>query len=372
MITNNMQPDTTAEEKSGDDLINRELPDGWVVNRAITRPIDEDLTGGHFSRGYIASKTGKNGKITDAFLKVIDVAAALRSSSGSLMERLKVMTDSHTFECTILNICTHAKMDRIVKVLGRGELLSPPNKNLQFSIPIPYILFELADGDIRKVVSRTDKLDDAWRFRILHDAAVGLQQLHSQDIAHQDLKPSNVLIYNKDKAAKLGDLGRASRKGLPANHDNIDVAGDLSYAPPEQLYGKILPEWVDRREGCDLYHLGNLAMFLFTGTTPSAHYRKDIVEILPRAWGGQGNCDYSTALPALIKSFTKLVDKIKDDLPEWSKDEMTLIIKNACNPDYTLRGDPDARKRVGSPIGIETFVSRFDRLSKRAMVEIKK
>ena len=63
---------------------------------------------------------------------------------------------------------------------------------------------------------------------------------------------------------------------------------------------------------------------------------------------------------------------IKKDFPDWASDELSQIVINACNPDYLNRGDPDAKKRAGSPIGIEAFVSRFDRLSKRAMIETRR
>jgi eukaryotic-like serine/threonine-protein kinase len=73
-----------------------------------------------------------------------------------------------------------------------------------------------------------------------------------------------------------------------------------------------------------------------------------------------------------MESFTKFVNKIRQDLPDWSADELSRIVFNACNPDFTKRGDTDARKRVGSPIGIQEFVSRFDRLAKHALVNTRK
>lgn len=345
------------------------LPGGYTITRQLPRPGSAgatDLTGSWFSIGYIASNGNK-----EAFLKVIDVQQALAAQPGStLMERLKQVADSHSFECSILDICSKAKLDRIVRILDKGEL-PPPHGAF---IPIPYILFELADGDVRKIVSRTSKIDDAWRFRVLHNVAVGLQQLHGQQIAHQDLKPSNILLFEQDgKGAKIGDLGRASRRGMDAGHDEFSIAGAKNYAPPEQVYG-IRPErWEDRREGCDLYHLGSLATFMFSGTTPTDYYLQVLSpEIRPAIWLGSSTCDYQTALPILTSVFTAFVDLITQDIPPWARDELSQIIVNACNPDYTKRGDPDARKRTGNPIGIDAFVSRFDRLSKRAEVELRR
>ena len=61
----------------------------------------------------------------------------------------------------------------------------------RFSGPstVQYIVFELADGDVRSVISAADDLDVAWAIRSLHHMAVGLAQLHRTGIAHQDVKP---------------------------------------------------------------------------------------------------------------------------------------------------------------------------------------
>lgn len=353
-----------------DNLVGMPIADGWVITKKLPKPGSEgaeDLTGSFFSIGYIASKDK-----TEAFLKVVDVEHALRmhDTGMPLIERLKLVTDSHSFECSVLDICQKAKLDRIVRILLKGELSPLPGS----FIPIPYILFELADGDVRKIVSRTNKIDDAWRLHVLHDTAVGLQQLHSQQIAHQDLKPSNVLVFEQDKKrAKIGDLGRASRRGTEASHDGTSIPGAILYAPPEQIYGQIPERWEDRRESCDLYHLGTLMAYMFAGTTPTDYYIQALgAEIRPHYWQGTGKSDYKTALPLLQSAFTSFIAQIQQDFPAWAAVELSTVLLHACHPDYEKRGDPSARARVGQPIGIETFVSRFDRLARRAEIEIRR
>lgn len=360
-----------ANQTAAANLVGTVLKDGWTITKQLPRAGSlgaEELTGAWFSIGYIASDGKK-----EAFVKVIDVQKAIQMHSpASLIERLKLLTDSHTFECTILDLCIKARLDRVVRIMAQGEI--PAAAGAAMPIAIPYIMFELADGDVRKIISRTNKIDDAWRFNVLHDVAVGLQQLHGQQIAHQDLKPSNVLLFETGKqGAKIGDLGRASRRGMDAQHDGFQIAGAPNYAPPEQVYGVMPARWEDRREGCDLYHLGSLATFMFAGVTPTIHYVQTLSPaVRPRPWQGNGACDYPTALPLLASSFAGFLAQIQSDLPTWAAPELSQIIVNACNPDFEKRGDPDARRRTGSPIGIETFVSRFDRLAKRAMIESRK
>ncbi len=361
-----------------ENLIGHEFPNGWVITDKLQKPGSmgaKDLTGSFFSIGYTATKTEKESSgrsvTKNAFVKVIDVQRALTLNTGtSLMDRLKLVTDGHTFECSILDVCIKAKLDRVVSIIDKGELSAPTGT----LVGVPYIMFELADGDLRKIVSRSNKIDDAWRLRVLHDVAVGIQQLHGQRIAHQDLKPSNVLVFDTDrKGAKIGDLGRASQRGMNIDHDDFVIAGHPSYAPPEQMFGVIPERWEDRREGCDLYHLGTLATFLFSGITPTDHYLNSLpVDVRPARWGGNGSCNYHAALPFLIAEFTDFLSKIANDLPSWARAEITTIIENACNPDFAKRGDPAARRRVGSPLGIEAFVSRFDRLAKQAEIESRK
>lgn len=355
-------------ENHAESLLGVELHDGWMLTQKLPRPgtaAAADQTGACFSIGYIATRDGK-----EAFVKVIDVERVLRMTVGStLLERMRVVSDTYGYEVSILEACKDARLDRIVKIIHQGEL-PPPQGSI---VPTPYIMFEKADGDVRKIVSRSAKLDDAWRLRVLFDVARGLQQLHGQQIAHQDLKPSNVLIYDKTgEGAKIADLGRASMRGRDAMHDQLIIAGAVPYAPPEQVFGITPARWEERREGCDLYHLGTLAAFLFSGTTPTDYYCQSLGDdIRPLPWRGLGRCDYQTALPLLQSAFTAFVAKICDDLPEWASDELSQIVINACNPDYEKRGDPKARERVGRPLGIDTFVSRFQRLSKMALVKVR-
>ena len=198
--------------------------------------------------------------------------------------------------------------------------------------------------------------------------------MHGKKIAHQDLKPSNILLFETEKkGAKIGDFGRASVMGTGASHDRMVIAGAKNYAPPEQIYGVTPERWEDRREGCDIYHLGSLVTFIFAGVTPTTYFASNLaVEIRPPIWQGAGTCDYQAALPILTSSLVSFVQSISVDFPDWAASELSQIVLNACNPDYTKRGDPSARKKVGSPIGVDTFVSRFDRLAKRAVFEVKK
>src|SRR4029078_6903029 len=102
-----------------------------------------------------------------------------------------------------------------------------------------YLIVELADGDIRSHLDTQAVLDAVFVMKMLHHVAIGLKQLHTANIAHQDLKPSNVLVFRKQMEGKICDLGRAWDKNGAGPYDHDPIAGDWHYAPPEFLYDAI-------------------------------------------------------------------------------------------------------------------------------------
>jgi serine/threonine protein kinase len=205
------------------------LRDGWTVVAPI--PKHPAGTGGHFSACYTV-KNVSTGQV--AFLKAIDVGSALQSADP--MRELQKLTAAFNFERDVLNKCRSHRMKRVLVPIADGSHVvaaSPPPIN-----NVPYIIFELASGDIRAFHAVLAQFDVAWCLRSLHHSAVGLQELHYRGIAHQDLKPSNVLTF-PDKGSKLADLGRSFDVASTSPHDSFQIPGDRTYASPEQLYGLI-------------------------------------------------------------------------------------------------------------------------------------
>ncbi|GAH13146.1 unnamed protein product, partial [marine sediment metagenome] len=151
---------------------------------------------------------------------------------------------------------------RVVVPLADGtakvsEIFAPLDK-------VPYLIFPMATGNIRDEVEKWKRFDLAWALRSLHHSAVGVQELHGVNIAHQDIKPSNVLVFPFE-GSKLTDLGSASQVGTPSQSDKKIVPGDVSYTTPEQWYGWSQSPDFSNRFLVDLYHLGGLIFFFFAG-----------------------------------------------------------------------------------------------------------
>ena len=92
------------------------------------------------------------------------------------------------------------------------------------------------------------------------DVLLGLQFLHSLDIAHRDLKPENVLIDSRGRC-KLGDFGAVLDLTSGQRAGSFDGTAEyVSY--PEVLEGE------STTTKCDLWALGCLVFQLSTGRLP--------------------------------------------------------------------------------------------------------
>ncbi len=278
---------------------------------------------------------------------------------------MEIMVVAFNFERSILARCKEWKLDRVVVAVADGVV------KVQGDFPIKavnYLIFELAKGDIRSQLDLEKAIDVGWRLRVLHHTAVGLRQLHGNGIAHQDLKPSNVLVFDNHES-KIADLGRAAQKNFAGPYDEFDIAGDKTYAPLELMYGQVNPDWNMRRFGCDAYHLGSLATFFFGGISMTAAILTKLGQAQhPSVWTG----DYESALPYLkeafdlaVRDFQSKVQAINDG-PVLAKD-LTQIVRELCEPDPTRRGDPNLlASKETNHFSLERYVSRLNALAYKA------
>ena len=271
---------------------------------------------------------------------------------------LEFMTAAFNFERVLLEKCRSNNLFRIVRVLDSGTIAAEEG---DLSSVVQYLIFELADGDIRSFVEFGEGIDNAWVLRTMHQAAAALYQLHRVQVAHQDLKPSNILLFEFDHS-KLGDLGSASDLSQASPNDQLDCAGDLTYAPPELLYGQIHQDWRTRRLACDMYLLGSLIVYFYTGVSMthlllsrvgSSHHHD--------TWGGP----YNEVLPYVQRAFAQVVRELPQNVPIEFADDITRLVGQLCDPDPLQRGHPKDRNG-NNKYSLERYVTRLDVLARRS------
>lgn len=328
-------------------LVGMKLPEGWLV---VDDAKDFDgKSGGTFSYGYSVERGDER-----AFLKAFDYLEAM--SSPNPAAALRPLVEMYEFERELHDRCS--RMNRVVKIVGHGSVQvpgAPPPTNV-----VQYLLLELADGDLNWAIGNFDKLSTSYLLEMAHNAAVGLWQLHKQEIAHQDLKPSNLMIFNNGQhAAKVGDLGRAVPKGSKAPHSRGKVAGDYRYAPPERLYGiEYGGEWSIGRVAGDMYLLGSLLFSIFVGSPLTAALLHNIPkEKHYMVWRGT----YEEIIPDLVVQFDAMINTALKKFPSDIGNEILALIRELANPDIERRGNV---KKPRQQYSLETYVSKLDRLSK--------
>jgi hypothetical protein len=133
---NQMSYPNPAECLEGENLGN-----GWLVLKRITpHPAS---TGGHFSFGYEVQhhETGKT-----AFLKALDFMDAF--NAPDFPRRLQELTTAYNFERDLLAKCNKHHMKRILTPLADG--IHKVSSCLGPLKDVAYLIFDLAEGDIRK------------------------------------------------------------------------------------------------------------------------------------------------------------------------------------------------------------------------------
>ena len=70
-----------------------------------------------------------------------------------------------------------------------------------------YIVLEWADcGSLRSLIGQKHMFNDIQLASIFKQVLLGLKYVHEQGIAHEDIKPSNLLLFS-DGSAKISDFG---------------------------------------------------------------------------------------------------------------------------------------------------------------------
>ena len=166
-------------------------------------------------------------------------------------------------ELTVLAKCIHP---RICQFLGS-----------RIQGTIGYMVFEYMDhGDLRKYIRDNPSLEASQRIALVKDVALAILYLHDRRpnaVMHRDLKPDNVLVA-RDGTAKVADFG------ISRLIDNIVGTARLwgdTHTGEVGTYTWMAPEVANSKQyglASDVYSLGLIIYFVWTGTVPFSQYPK--------------------------------------------------------------------------------------------------
>ncbi len=125
-----------------------------------------------------------------------------------------------------------------------------------------YIAMRLVEGSDLKAVLRDGPLEPARAVRVLEQIAGALDAAHARGLVHRDVKPSNVLLDEREHVY-LADFGLSRYLGdaaIPLGP--AKSLGTADYVAPEQIRG----EEVDGR--ADVYALGCMLYECLAGAPP--------------------------------------------------------------------------------------------------------
>ncbi|XP_015126771.1 eukaryotic translation initiation factor 2-alpha kinase 1 isoform X2 [Diachasma alloeum] len=137
---------------------------------------------------------------------------------------------------------------------GRGRICPYYSPRVRYATI--YIQMALCEKTLRAWLDeRLEATPEPIATTILKQILDGLHYMHSRDIVHHDIKPSNIFIgaIGQRVEIQVGDFGLACPRKSESHHP---VFGTELYAAPEQLNGQCNPK-------SDLYSLGIVLFEIF-------------------------------------------------------------------------------------------------------------
>eukprot|EP01090_Pellita_catalonica_P002106 TRINITY_DN11765_c0_g1_i2.p1 TRINITY_DN11765_c0_g1~~TRINITY_DN11765_c0_g1_i2.p1 ORF type:complete len:429 (-),score=88.40 TRINITY_DN11765_c0_g1_i2:90-1376(-) len=114
-----------------------------------------------------------------------------------------------------------------------------------------YLVFEHMDTDLHAVI-RAKILEDVHKQFIVYQLLKALKYMHSGEVLHRDMKPSNLLL-NSECLVKVADFGLARSIAAIDDNENImtDYVATRWYRAPEILLGS-----QNYTKGVDMWSIG--------------------------------------------------------------------------------------------------------------------
>lgn len=186
---------------------------------------------------------------------------------------------------------------------------------------VVYLVTEFVDGADagKRADARGGRLPLEETVAIISQVLAALSHAHAQGYIHRDIKDQNILVNGTgpDLCAKLTDFGLAksfTQSGMSGVTVAGEMAGTLSYMPPEQL-----KNFRDVKPQSDIYALGMTAYSLLTGQVALNIGRKTSMAETIKAIFEQPTIPLSQRDPKLPPLLCEIIDRalVKDPTQRW-------------------------------------------------------
>jgi serine/threonine protein kinase, bacterial len=225
---------------------------GSVYHRTMagTSFTDRDPSPGErFGPFAIEDVLGEGGMSTVYRARIVDddSIVALKVAKPS-MRANDVESRRFAREARVSGDVSHA---HLAPVTGCGEV----DGRLYLAMPL------LTGGTLAQRMADRGPLPMAEVIRLLTQVAGALDTLHTAGVVHRDVKPSNILLDDEDRAM-LSDLGLVHVDGYSVLTQIGHVMGTMDYMAPEMISGG------DVGPSVDIYALGCIAYQMISGRVP--------------------------------------------------------------------------------------------------------
>ena len=128
-----------------------------------------------------------------------------------------------------------------------------------------------------------------------------------------------------------------------------------------------------RRLSCDVYHLGSMIVFFFTGmgmTTLLFKHLDPSFQPSANPFTGEWTGTFEGVLPYVREAFERAIEEFGGHIADPKlRDKLVTMVRQLCEPDSRLRGHPLTRRPGGgNSFSLERYITDLDLMARRAEV----
>ena len=167
----------------------------------------------NFSSLKVISGNGNSVVLSGVDNSMLNGTSCNKVNAAVALKRLSLVGKGHCRialrELRVLKRLSHENIIKTLKIIdSNGKTLDPYVETFS-GIDSVYVVEELLDSDLQKIIERNGKLSLETCKIFLYQLLRGLKYIHSANVVHRDIKPGNLFVKTDDLTLKVGDYGLA-------------------------------------------------------------------------------------------------------------------------------------------------------------------